>query len=690
MTTRGKLAIAGGIAAVLLIVLWRAGVVGDRATEVADGSGAGSAVAAAAEDDPWNKGPRRRIRGSGADDDPSAPELGTAMVTGQVRDRATQRPVEGAEVTFWGKIGERTTTSGPDGHYQVEVPFGAWSARALSGEDALSLTQAVRVNARTIAVDLELDRLAHVHGVVTDASGRPVRGAEVSNQGTDKGMREALDASVGRAVLTDGSGRYRLAVAAGEVRLVATAEGKLGHRAVPAVAAGGDLEVDLVLAPLATIDGTVVDEHGKPVPEAVVTAFVAILDIDLNVKREVATGADGRFMVVNLDPGLLTLSARTVDGAAAPGQLIPLDHGDLHDLVLRLAPAGTLAGRVTYSDGRPVGAATIKVKRMGLAESFAVTTTDRDGAWSVRGPVDAQFEVVARDEYGIARADRVTTAAPVELVIAVPGGLRGVVRTAKGEPIKDFTIAIDRVVLASNDRAQSGPPPQRFTSADGAFAWPHLEPGAYDLTFRAPGAATAHRQAVAVPDSAWAELEIALEPGAAITGVVHGNAATDGAPIANARVDARCAGTSTTTDARGAFTLADLPPGPCAIAVTAVGHAIAELRGQPGTPLDIALAASDGAASSSVEGIGAVLEPHRYGARVARMIATSSALQVGDVIVQIDGADATALGFAGILARARGAAGTTVKLTVRRGDADVELALPRLRFAVTGVVPGLA
>ncbi|MCE9577016.1 MAG: carboxypeptidase-like regulatory domain-containing protein [Deltaproteobacteria bacterium] len=588
------LAIAAGITAVALLVLWRTGGLGgDAKPTAATADGSGSATAE--DEDPWRAIPKRRPRGSGAADDPSAIEIGVAKVNGQVRDRASQRPVEGAEVAFWSKRGgELTTVSGADGRYQLDVPFGAWSARATTGDDALSLAQAVRVNAHTAAVDLELERLAHAHGVVTDAGGQPVSGAEVVNQGTDRSMQEALDATIGRAVLTDSAGRYRLPVIAGEVRLVATTPGKLGHRAAPAVAPGADVELDLTLATRASIDGVVVDDKGQPVPDARVTSYTTIADVGVvEVKREVATGADGKFMFVDLGPGELLLTARTTEGAAAPGLRYSLDSGDLHDLKLTLAPAATLAGRVTYPDGRPAGGATVRVRRMYPNESFANTTADRDGNWSVRGPVETQFEVTAKDEYGIARKDGVTTAAPVELVIAIPGGFRGAVHTAKGAPITDFTIAIDRFVVATSPLTQYGPT-QRFIAADGKFEWPNLEPGAYDLTFRAPGTAAVHRAAVAVPDSAWADLDITLEAGATVSGVVHGNAAAKGAPIANASVVARCSDTSTATNASGAFTLADLPAGPCAIAVTAPGYAPVEVTAQPGVAVDVALAKSGG------------------------------------------------------------------------------------------------
>jgi hypothetical protein len=690
MPTRRTLAIGAAILAIAALLAWRTGVIGGGGAATDREPAATSGAAAAADDDPWTRDPRLRARRGSGEVDPNAPELGTATVTGVVKDQASQRPVGGAEVVFWSKAGELSTTTGEDGRYRLDVPFGGWRARASAGDDALAHSQTVHVNARTIAVDLELERLGHVHGVVTDSAGRPVAGAEVTNQGADKGAQEALDATVGRAVLTDGAGRYRLAVVAGEVRVVATAEGKLGHKALPAVAAGADVEADLTLAGLATIDGTVVDDQGKPVAGAVVTAFVTILDIDLNVRRQVATGADGRFIVIDLDPGLLTLDARTTDGAAAPGRQLALDHGDVHNLVLTLTAAGVLAGQVTYSDGHPAGGAEIKVKRMNIAETFATTTADRDGKWSVRGPVATQFDVTAKDEYGVARAEYAVVGTPVELVIQVPGGLRGVVHTSKGAPITDFTVVIDRVVRPGNARAVAGPPPQRFTASDGKFEWPHLETGLYDLTFRAPGAAAAHRQAVAVPDSAWADVDVALDAGATVTGVVHGNETTKGEPIANARIDARCAGTSTSTDAHGGFTIADLPPGPCAIAVTAAGYAAVELRAEPGTPLDVALARG-GDDTSEVVGVGAILEPFKDGARVVRVISTrAGGLAVGDVVVAVEGTAAATLGFAGIVSRLRGDVGSTVHVTVHRGTDDLDLALPRLRFAVPGVNPGLA
>jgi carboxyl-terminal processing protease len=56
-------------------------------------------------------------------------------------------------------------------------------------------------------------------------------------------------------------------------------------------------------------------------------------------------------------------------------------------------------------------------------------------------------------------------------------------------------------------------------------------------------------------------------------------------------------------------------------------------------------------------------------------------MQPGDAILAIDGAPAAALGFEGAVERIRGAEGSVVQLSVRRGAGEpYELAVPRRRI----------
>jgi hypothetical protein len=687
-SSRKRALVAAAVIAVLAIVVvwWRHGRGADHGAG-ADGASGSDLAAAGTGGDDTPGGPVRPIHtGITGDDDPTIIAAGApAVVEGVVRDAATKAPIPNADVAFWSKRGELTTESGADGHYKLDVTTGAWSARAATGDDGLSVALLVRVDAPHVVVDLDVQKLAHLHGVVRDAvTHAPVSGAVVSVEPAEKAVREALDATAGLAVQSGGDGSYKLSVPPGEVRLMATAPGKLGHRALPAVAPGADAVADLELRSNVSIDGHVVDGKGAGVAGAKVTVFLAIADIDLNHNRTITTGADGRFEAHGLEPGTLTLVAKTDDGGATEPKLMDISGGDLHDLVLTMSPAVAIRGHVKYSDGRAAPGAVVKVRRSGLAGLFAEAASDKDGRFELKGPSSSTYDLTASTENGTARLLGAAPDTDIELVIRIPGGIRGKVHT-KTAPVADYTVAIDQMTLAGNERGQNPPPPQRYTPADGTFEWPHLDPGTYELTVRG-GGAVAHVHGVAVPERDWATLDVLLDAAVGLSGRVHAG----DKPIASARVDAGCTGASAITGADGDFAFPDAPAGDCAITISADGFATAQRRAHAGTPLDVDLAAA-AKGKTDLTGIGVALEPWKGAAHVIGVLAPSAQqLQPGDVIEQVDGVDAASLGFAGMIASIRGDAGTHVKLKVKRGATEVELDLVRARFTYDGKAPGVA
>jgi len=512
---RKRTALLGGVIAIvaIAIVVWWARGGGSSAKH--DATGDGSAAASGSDDDPWGSGsgPKKPIRsGVVADDDPTIASTGApAVVDGIVRDATTKQPIAGAEVAYWSKKGELTTESGGDGHYSIEVTTGAWNARATLGDDAMSHAHVVRVDAPKVTVDLEIEKLAHVHGIVRDASTHaPLAGVEVSVEPAEHAAREALEATVGRSMLSGADGSYKLASPAGEVRLKASAQGKLGHKAIPNVAPGADVTADLELNRDVAIDGKVVDEKGAPVAGAIVTVFLAVWDIDLNHKRTITTGADGRFAAKDLEPGMMTIDARGTDGSASEAKQFDISKGDVHDYVLTLSSPVAMRGKVTYADGRAATGATVRVRRSGVAGLFAETASATDGTFEVSGPRLSRYDFDATNEYGRARLYGVGTDDKIALVIHVPGGIRGHVKTKSGAAT-DYTVSIDRIQPADNQRTLDVPAPQRYTPTDGVFEWPKLDPGTYDLTVRGTGGVVALK-GVVVPDGAWIDVDALLEP----------------------------------------------------------------------------------------------------------------------------------------------------------------------------------
>jgi C-terminal processing protease CtpA/Prc len=103
-------------------------------------------------------------------------------------------------------------------------------------------------------------------------------------------------------------------------------------------------------------------------------------------------------------------------------------------------------------------------------------------------------------------------------------------------------------------------------------------------------------------------------------------------------------------------------------------------------PLTVALVGLSEGEQPSLElvGIGAKLGATGDGLRVEAVYpgsgAAAAGIAAGDLITAIDGVPVTQLGLDGAVARIRGVVGTTVAVTLRRGEQAVVLVVERRKF----------
>lgn len=148
----------------------------------------------------------------------------------------------------------------------------------------------------------------------------------------------------------------------------------------------------------------------------------------------------------------------------------------------------------------------------------------------------------------------------------------------------------------------------------------------------------------------------------------------------------------TVTRADGTFELTGLPPGPLSISVSAGGYhpkiesGLTAADGAHLGPLTIALVALADNEQPSLElvGIGARLGAEGDALTVEAVYPGSGAEAAGsgagDRIIAVDGLPVTQLGLDGAVARIRGVVGTTVSVTLRRGDRPVVLVVERRKL----------
>lgn len=253
-----------------------------------------------------------------------------------------------------------------------------------------------------------------VRGRVVEPGGEPVAFAVVEVRTFSLGslvtgrVPEGADA----VAVTGPDGRFELRapppVTSLEIRIEAPAHAPL---VVEELVPGGP-EQEFVLAEGASITGRVVRE-GRPVPDVVVGAVSADRRYQTQTGgHEVATGPDGRFLLVNLAPNLEYHVYGRLFSLTNLG-VLPIRRGnpggdgavwDLGDWTVQ--PGNRLAGRVQLSDGKPIPAQ-------------AVLVIDREDAWdtlAIELPPDGRFEIpnlppdeplsvrVALDGYHLARS----------------------------------------------------------------------------------------------------------------------------------------------------------------------------------------------------------------------------------------------------------------------------------------------
>ncbi len=397
-------------------------------------------------------------------------------------------------------------------------------------------------------------------GVVLDQSGRPVPGARVvSYPETLRRAVRSSDAAPGSEPLsaaeTDRDGRFQVALAGKAPRfgLFVDADG-LSPTAVDAVRPRDERSV--TLDPARTLEGTVKDRAGRPVPGALVRWLGLVGAV--RVERETSSGADGGYRVEGIP------SAR----AGSPS-----------------------------SGG---GCWWIHVRADGFAPLTVERHSDRD-----EGKGDARFDLVlvrgATLRGRVLDAEGGSPVSEARVVLWSDEGAGGL--TLGG-----------RWVSTSGGPGSLG---EARSAADGSFAFEHVPsegfhpPAGLGVGERgmrlgyvgasAPGYAPSGEEVFLIEDGGVTEAEVRLWPAASIRGrVVDGS----GRPVQGAQVWAywpqrkrnwfpdRAANPTCETDAEGAYSIGDVhvtrAPAPVRVRATVPGS-------ETGAELDIALRAGEDA-----------------------------------------------------------------------------------------------
>ena len=464
------------------------------------------------------------------------------LVTGRVVSRATREPVPEFSMEIRRRRGNGYSAntqpfSSSDGSFSIDA----------AGTPALDLIVSAAgfapSAARNVAVAggepvvIHLDAGGSISGRVV-AESRPVPGAMVHLQHEGATMHDRQ-----QPVRTDADGRFSFdGAASGEHLVRVVKEGLVTAVKTVAVEAGRPTEVEITMSQGHAVAGRVIDENGRPVAGARVSAGA-------NPRHRSGTGvetdAEGAFSLGGLDDGVVTIAAEK--SGYVRGVVENVDPLRTGSVTVTLVRGATIAGRVIGLS--PAELSDVRIFVIGLAAGGEASTVDPDGRFTLSGVPDGVVRVHASIMGGTRRAADKTvevrngSAPAVEIEFASGFRVEGTLRRG-GEPVANAAISFD-----GQDASRRGV--FTHTSPNGSYT-AELAGGSY-LVWVQMGDARMRVGSITVAGPARHDFDIR---GAVLEGRVLDD--TTGAPLPDVSVRFQPIGRSepggmTTTDGGGAF-----------------------------------------------------------------------------------------------------------------------------------------
>jgi protocatechuate 3,4-dioxygenase beta subunit len=495
--------------------------------------------------------------------------------------------------------------------------------------------------------------------VVNDDAGHPVQGAKVTARGS-AGILLTVAGTTGDDGAVELSGLPKNAV----ISLAVTAKGFIASR---------DDRLELDASPFvvrlsrgAAISGKVRDADGLPVAGAEVSLASETAETD-DARRPESTDDQGAFELDGVADGAWRVTASAPGfSPSAPVKVAILDHRAAKDLVLTLAPAGGITGRVVDGSGTPVEGARLRLvdapERDDLSP-IAETMSGTEGRFELRAAAPTNsWLVTSKPGFGPTAQRAPDAAHASDLVLTLPDAAGLVVHLASA--------AHSGKTLRAKDGAGVGQTANVTGAADVAFT--DLAPGR--------GLVWLHRGVQRdVTLVARETAEVTLDPTAAIQGRVT----FEGAPaprvhVTEVKIDkdgGLSSGVGSFTDDRGRYRIEGIAGGSYRIAaVGEAGRAEAAVDVAEGetAELDLALRSvrlavtvTDGATGKPLAGVSVRAAP--AGAPCQSSLGMSSSGDPGELGFEVF------VGATGCLSSQTNAAGSARLSLAAPGAYDLEI-----------------
>ena len=487
-------------------------------------------------------------------------------------------PVKGAEIRVTSGMFSARATTGEAGDALVEsVPTGQAAMRvSASGRATVNVNDVVVESGKTLDRTCVLGTgLALTGRALDDASGAGLSGVEVS-------VRSQWDVSAPAppAATTDVAGRFRIEGAGSAQEWVQVQGMKEGYQPsnsgvmLQAAAEGGAQEVVLKMVrgdgptPIA---GTVLDGEGRGAAGATVVYLGMQRSAGGAVAPRATADASGAFELplpqgTNKEFGTLQLAASAPGKGVAALQVQSTRTGPT---VLRLGGAGTVTGKVTGADGKPLEGAAVtlvydwssnqKAPPPGFEQQpwllqqllydtrlvNLASTTDAAGAYRLEGVPASAYRLDAAwglDRSGASTAVSVRAGATENVDVALGNGktIQGRVTDGEGTPVAGaYVNGWDPTNREPMNNRQSF----ARSDAEGAFKLRNVTGDRWQLSVYAAGYASQNVPNVAAGDGAvdvklvtlgWIEGQVLAE-GKPYAGSFHVTAQFTGANESNER-----------------------------------------------------------------------------------------------------------------------------------------------------------
>lgn len=519
-----------------------------------------------------------------------------AVVRGRVFVKETGEGIAGAVIHLYmsglRRGSGKTATTNEAGDYVLEGLAGGSGSLYRGktpefgvGQGSDNVLFDVALGEELTGCDFAIDAGLTIAGRVIDGDAKRVAGARI--QGRDETYRWYQ-------IEADENGRFRLRGLQPTPSFVLNAQSR--GLALPPQAPfplqEDIFDLELVMAPEASISGVVIDSAGNPLPDMWVDAAHVESQFSAPSAR---SDAEGHFRIGGLAGGRYRLMARQPtmqvwrQNESEPIEVAESETVTGVEVVWGAADGLVISGRVTDERGDPIEGATINASGR-LGGGYA--RTGGDGEYEIYGLEKGSYRLgVSHALYASAQRDSVRTdTTGVDFELVPRGAISGRVVSFDGRPVTSFRMAVlsgNRTRIEPWQRNQF----RRMHDDDGRFRLPNVEPGNVTLAVEAPGfAETTHFVGGVESGETVTDVLIELTEGIDVSGIVVDSSghAIEGAEIFLGPVPdpwMRAQSVATRSDASGRFLLIGVGGSVSRISAThpsyASGHAPFSARNVP-------------------------------------------------------------------------------------------------------------